>query len=86
MDRKDCESEFTAYLAEKFPSSSRGTSGVFHKDFGEKIIGALKDPSSVDKNLRFYIKKNKFKILNLPSLGAHDVLVVPAKHQVCVTC
>ena len=41
------------YLSEKFdfPSSSRGTSGVvFHKAVGEKIIGTLKDPSSVDRN------------------------------------
>ena len=83
MDKKEREREFTAYLTEKFPSSTRGTSGVFHKDFGEKIIGALKDLSSVDKNLRFFVRKHKFKILNLPSLGAHDVLVVPTKHQVC---
>jgi hypothetical protein len=83
MDKKEREREFTAYLSETFPSSTRGTSGVFHKDFGEKIIGALKDLSSVDKNLRFFVRKHKFKILNLPSLGAHDVLVVPTKHQVC---
>ena len=86
MDKKDRESEFTAYLSEKFSSSSRGTSGVFHKGFGEKIIGALKDPPSVDRNLRFFVKKNNFKILNLSSLGPHDVFVVLAKHQVYVTC
>ena len=78
------ESEFPAYLPEKFSSSSQGTSKILdHKGFGEKIIGALKDPSSVDRNLRFFIKKHNFNILNLSSLGLHGVLVVLAKHQVC---
>ena len=60
MGKKDRESEFIAYLSEKFdfPSSSRGTSGVFHIGLGEKIIGALKDPSLVDRNLRFFVKKS----------------------------
>ena len=42
----------------------------------------LKDPSSADKNLSVFVKKSGFQILNLPSLGARDVLVVPAKQQV----
>lgn len=47
----DGEKEFRTFLAEKFPSVKRGTSGVFHKDFGDNIKAALKDPSSVDKNI-----------------------------------
>ncbi|KAL5475764.1 hypothetical protein EMCRGX_G025614 [Ephydatia muelleri] len=66
---------------EKFSSTNRGTSGVFYKDFGDKIKAAIKDPSLVDKNLRFFVKKSGFQILNIPSLGARDVLVVPAKQQ-----
>ena len=71
-------------LASFFPRSfpQRGTSGVFYKDCGEKIKAAIKDPSSADKNLRYFIKKSGFQILNIPSLGARDVLVVPAKQQV----
>eukprot|EP00731_Ephydatia_muelleri_P025186 Em0017g269a len=66
----------------------RRTSGVFYKDCGEKIKAAIKDPSSADKNLRYFIKKSGFQILNIPSLGARDVLVVPAKQQVarCDIC
>eukprot|EP00731_Ephydatia_muelleri_P021475 Em0014g66a len=50
----DREKEFRTFLAEKFPSVKRGTSGVFHKEFGDKIKAAIKDPSSVDKNMRFF--------------------------------
>ena len=73
------EMEFGIFLSE---TTKRGTSGVFCKDFGEKIKAAIKDTSSADKNLRFFIKKSGFQILNIPSLGARDVLVVPAKQQV----
>ena len=75
----DREKEFRTFLAEKFPSVKRGTSGVFHKEFGDKIKAAIKDPLSVDKNMRFFVR---FQILNIPSLGARDVLVIPVKEQV----
>ncbi|KAL5503594.1 hypothetical protein EMCRGX_G010567 [Ephydatia muelleri] len=77
----DREKEFRTFLAEKFPTVKRGTSGVFHKEFGDKIKAAIKDPSSADKNMRFFIKKKGFQILNIPSLGARDVLVIPVKEQ-----
>ena len=60
------EKEFGIFLSEKFSSTNRGTSGVFYKDFGEKIKAAIKDPASVDKNLRFFVKKSGFQILNIP--------------------
>ena len=69
------EKEFGIFLSEKFSSTNRATSGVFYKDFGDKIKAAIKDPSSFDKNLRFFVKKIGFQILNIPSLGARDVLV-----------
>ena len=78
----DREKEFRTFLAEKFPFVKRGTSGVFHKEFGDKIKAAIKDPSSADKNMRFFVKKKGFQILNIPSLGARDVLVIPVKEQV----
>ena len=84
MDMYDREKEFGAFLAEKFSSNERGTSIVVYKDLGDKIKTAIKDPSSVDKNLRFFVKKG-FQILNIPSLGGRDVLVVPVKEQVLLT-
>ena len=77
MDAKD---EFEKYLLERFPpDKKRGTSGVFHQDFGEKIKVAIKEPAIVDKNLRFYVKKHGLQLLNLPSIGSSDILFVPAK-------
>ena len=75
--------DFQAFLSQKLPpGSKRGTSGVYYEEFGDRITAAIKDPSSADKNLLYYVKKNNFQLLNLPSLGARDVLVVPAKEQV----
>ena len=76
--------DFEDFILEKFPpNSKRGTSGVFHRDFGDKIKAVIKDPSSADKSLRFFVRKTQLQLLDLPSLGARDVLVVPAKEQVC---
>lgn len=75
--------EFEAFLSLKFPpDSKRGTSGVYYQQFGDAIRAAIKDPSSADKNLRYFVKKNKFQLLDLPSLGAREVLVVPVNEQV----
>ena len=78
------KSAFEKFVQQKFPpDSKRGSSGVFHKAFGEKVKAAINDSSSADKHLRFFVKKNMLQLLDLPSLGARDVLVVPAKEQVC---
>ena len=77
------EKEFGIFLSDKFSSTNRAS---FTKtSIGDKIKAAIKDPSSVDKNLRFFVKKSGFQNLNIPSLGARDVLVVPAKQQVGLT-
>ena len=75
------EKEFAAFLMEKFPPGIRGTSGVYWQEYGEKITATIKDPSSSDKNLRYSVKKNKYELLNIASLGARDVLV-PAMKKV----
>ena len=78
IERKSLE----PFLPRSFPPLKEELSGVFHKEFGDKIKAAIKDPSSVDKNTRFFVKKKGFQILNIPSLGARDVLVIPVKEQV----
>ena len=60
-----------------------GGAVVFYKAFGDKVKAAIKDPSCADKHLRFFVKKAMLQQLDIPSLGARDVLVVPAKEQVC---
>ena len=53
--------------------------------FTQKIIHGLKDPAAVDKNLHFYVKKNRFQVLNMPSLGIQNILVVPNKGKEVTT-
>ncbi len=79
-DTMPCAMEsFQEYLREKFPGDGkRSTSGVIHGSFGEHIKKALSDPSTADKNFRFYVKKERFQLLDLPNLGLSEVLVVPA--------
>ena len=80
--RWNMSSGFEAYISSKFPSDGkRGTSGVLHAAFGEKVKRCLCDPSSVDKNFRFLVKKRGFQLLDLPSLGLKDVLVVPRQED-----
>ena len=71
-------SSFQDYITSRFPEDEkRGTSGVIHAAFGEQIKRCLRDPCSTDKNFRFLVKKRGFQLLDLPSLGLKDVLVVP---------
>jgi len=74
------EESFNTFLSERFPpDAKRSTSGVMRASFGERIIRMLKDPQAGDKNLRFYVKKHGFQLLDLPSLHVQDALVVPVK-------
>ena len=76
------EDSFNSFLTERFPpDGKRGTSGVIRAALGERIIRVLKDPTAGDKNLRFYVKKHKFQLLDLSSLGVQEVLVVPVKQN-----
>ena len=77
------EAEFDRYIQERFPTAGkRSTSGIIRRSFGAKIAEVLRNPAAGDKNLRFYIKKHGFQLLDLPSLGMKDVLVVTAREQV----
>ena len=60
-------SEFEVYISAKFPNDGKGgTSGVLHAAFGEKVKSCICDPSSVDKNFRFLVKKREIQLLDLP--------------------
>ena len=73
---------FQSYVQQRFPpESKRGTSGVYYEAFGEKIKAVLQGCSSEDRNFRFWIRKKKFQLLDIPSLGAKNVLIVPVKEK-----
>ena len=69
--------DFQAFLLQKFPP---GNKRVYYQEV------AIKELSSADKNLRCYMRKNNFQLLNLlqllKSLEARDILVVQAMEQV----
>ena len=78
------KADFEKFILQKFsPENKSGPSGVFYKACGDKVKAAINNPSCADKHLRFFVKKAVLQLLDIPSLGARHVLVVPAKEQVC---
>ena len=72
------EEKFIQYIEAKFPSDGkRGTSGVIHVAYADKIKQCLKNPNNFSKEFRFFVRKKKFRTFELPSLGLKDVLVIP---------
>ena len=77
------------FLYNKFPEDGRrSTSGVIHRAYAERIKACLKNPTSItDKSFHFYVKKERFELLDLPNLGLSNVLVVPSSEAAQVsTC
>ena len=74
------EAEFNRYLEERFPTDAkRSTNGIFRSSFGARIADIVRNPTAGDKNIRCYVKKHRFQLLDLPSLGMKDVLIVPRR-------
>ena len=77
------ESEFDAFLTEKFPPNERrGTSGVYYSAFGESVKQSLQNAVLCNTKMRQFIKRNKIQLMNLTCLDEDGVLVVPTKEQV----
>ena len=45
----------------------------------ERVVSYLKGKIDGDKKFRFYVKKKGFKLMDIPELSLHDVLVIPVK-------
>ena len=72
------EQKFSEYVEAKFPSDGeRGTSGVIHAAYANKIKQCLKNPENFPKEFRYFVRKKNFRYFELPSLGLKDVLVTP---------
>ena len=70
---------FAEYVQKKFPKAGkRSMSSVVHESLAKRIKECLKDRTKADKAFRFYVKKERFHLLDLPNLGLSDVLVVPS--------
>ena len=71
------EERFEEHVKKKFPpDEKRSTSGVIYAAFGEKIKKCLKNPELFSKEFRYYVKKKKLRVFEIPSLGLKDVLVI----------
>ena len=72
---------FQTYLDNMFPPEAKRThSAVIWQRLADKIVRYLKDPGE-DKNFRHFVKKSGFELLDLPSLGVRDALVVKVKQD-----
>ena len=47
----------------------------------ERIVAYLKGKADANKKFRFYVRKHGFKLMDIPELSLHDVLVVPVKES-----
>ena len=74
--------EFQKYIRSTFPvDGKRNRSAVIHRGFSQRIIGYLKGTPDEDKAFRHFVKKSGFQLLDLPSAGLRDILVVPVKEE-----
>ena len=74
---------FQSYLDSTFPPDSKCTrSAVIRRQLEDKIVQYLKNPAGAsDKNFRHFVKKSGFQLLDLPSVGVTDALVVKVKAE-----
>ena len=71
---------FQTYLDNTFPPEAKRTrSAVIRQQLADKIVRYLKDPGE-DKNFRHFVKSG-FELLDLPSLGVRNALVVKVKQD-----
>ena len=80
-------SAFKAYFETTSPPDAKRTrSSVIRKKLAQKIINYLKGTDIGDKEFHHFIKNNGFKLLDLPSLGIREALVIKLKQAklVCV--
>ena len=80
---QDSESAFREYLDNTFPIDGKRTrSAVIRQALAEKIARYLKGSTqSSDKIFRHFVKKSGFELLDLPSVGIRDSLVVRVKEE-----
>ncbi len=77
------ETVFQTYLDETFPSDGKRTrSAIVRESFARKIVNYLKgEQQDADKGFRHFVKKSGFELLDLPSVGIRDALVIRVKEE-----
>ena len=54
---------------------------MIRQDFAERIVDHLKGKQDPDASFRHFVKKGGFALLDMPSAGIRDVLVVSLKEE-----
>ena len=54
---------------------------MIRQDFAKRIVDHLKEKQDPDASFRHFVKKGGFALLDMPSAGIRDVLVVPLKQE-----
>ena len=80
---KDSDTVFLSYLESTFPPDAKKTrSAVIRKALAKRIVDHLKGLTEHDdKAFRHFVKKSCFQLLDLPSVGIRNVLVVKLKQE-----
>ena len=76
---------FDRFCKERYEDRGDQTSKTMTTEKGRKIILVLKsDPSAADysSQLKFWVKKRGFQLVNYAPLGLKDVLCLPARKKV----
>eukprot|EP00731_Ephydatia_muelleri_P035403 Em0120g9a len=82
MDKSASCKIFEEYVDSLFPiGGKRSRSAVIRQDFAKRIVDHLKGKQDPDASFRHFVKKGGFALLDMPSAGIRDVLVVSLKEE-----
>ena len=79
---KDSDTVFLSYLDSTFPPDvKRSRSAMIRKALAKRIIDHLKGLEYDYKAFRHFVKKSCFQLLDFPSVGIRDALVIKLKQE-----
>eukprot|EP00731_Ephydatia_muelleri_P035440 Em0124g10a len=82
MDKSASCKIFEEYVDSLFLiGGKRSRSAVIRQDFAKRIVDHLKGKQDPDASFRHFVKKGGFALLDMPSAGIRDVLVVSLKEE-----
>eukprot|EP00731_Ephydatia_muelleri_P025547 Em0017g630a len=82
MDKSASCKIFGEYVDSLFPIGGKcSRSVVIRQDFAKRIVDHLKGKQDPDASFRHFVKKGGFALLDIPSAGIRDVLVVSLKEE-----
>ena len=82
MDKSASCKIFEEYVDSLFPiGGKRSRRAAIRQGFAKRIVDHLKGKQDSDASFRHFVKKGGFALLDMPSAGIRDVLVVSLKEE-----